>query len=245
MTTETSTSSANKVKKVKKTPSTSEVSTPTPVPEIVASEPVTVSEPVLSTKTKKSKSSTPVVEPTVSVEASVTVVTEVTESEPVVTAEVTEESNTEILFNKLINQFQDIQTGMKTLHSNLKVLQKEVSKERKESKKKESKIKKKSSKKKSPSGFAKPTPITGDLASFLGLSNDVELARTDVTSKIIAYVKEHGLQNPANKKQIVPDEKLGAILLVPEGEVVTFFNLQTYLKKHFLPATVTSAEVVV
>ena len=248
MTTEISTSSTTKVKKSKKSVSSSDVSSPTPVPETVVSEPVSVSEPVevsASTKPKKSKSSAPVVEQTVSVEATETVVSEVTESEPVVTAEVTEESNTEILFNKLINQFQDIQSVMKTLHSNLKVLQKEVSKERKESKKKESKIKKKSSKKKSPSGFAKPTPITADLASFLGLSNDVELARTDVTSKIIAYVKEHGLQNPANKKQIVPDEKLAKILLVPDGEVVTFFNLQTYLKKHFLPATVTSTEVVV
>jgi len=61
-----------------------------------------------------------------------------------------------------------------------------------------------------------------------------EIARTDVTSKVIAYVKLHNLQNPANKKQIVPDEKLGKILQ-SGSDVVTFFNLQTYLKKHFLP----------
>jgi chromatin remodeling complex protein RSC6 len=244
MTTEISTSSTTKVKKSKKTTTSSEISSPTPVPETTPSETVSVAEPVVVTKQKKSKSSSsvdPVVEVTVSTEPSEV---QVSESEQVVTLEVTEESNTEILFNKLINQFQDIQSVMKTLHSNLKVLQKEVSKERKESKKKESKIKKKSGKKKSPSGFAKPAPITDDLASFLGLGSGVELARTDVTTKIIAYVKEHGLQNPANKKQIVPDEKLAKILLVPDSEVVTFFNLQTYLKKHFLPS-VSTAEVTV
>jgi chromatin remodeling complex protein RSC6 len=165
----------------------------------------------------------------VSVQENVSSSTEVAE-------QVLEESSTELLFNKAINQFQDIQNAMKTLHSNLKVLQKEILKERKESKKKESKIKKKSDKKKSPSGFAKPSPISSDLASFLGLSVSEQIARTDVTSKVIAYVKAHNLQNPENKKQILPDAKLGAILQ-SGNDVVTFFNLQTYLKKHFLANT--------
>ena len=149
-----------------------------------------------------------------------------------------EESNTEILFNKLINQFQDIQSVMKTLHSNLKVLQKEVLRERKESKKKESKIKKKSDKKRSPSGFAKPAPITPELANFLSVEHNVQLARTDVTSKVISYIKEHNLQNPLNKKEIIPDADLSKLLQPGEKDIITFFNLQTYLKKHFIPTTV-------
>jgi chromatin remodeling complex protein RSC6 len=156
---------------------------------------------------------------------------------------VVEESNTELLFNKLINQFQDVQSVMKTLHSNLKILQKEVLREKKESKKKESKIKKKSDKKKSPSGFAKPTPITNDLSNFLNIPNGEEIARTDVTSKVIAYVKLHNLQNPENKKQIIPDDNLGKILQ-SGSDVVTFFNLQTYLKKHFLPPVQVTAVAV-
>lgn len=157
-----------------------------------------------------------------------------------------EESNTEILFNKLINQFQDIQLVMKTLHGNLKILQKEVLKERKEYKKKESKIKKKNDKKKSPSGFAKPTPVSSDLSNFLGIPIGDQIARTDVTSKVIAYVKEHNLQNPEDKKQIVPDAKLNALLQA--GDIkVTFFNLQTHLKKHFLapiPTIIVESSVV-
>jgi chromatin remodeling complex protein RSC6 len=148
-----------------------------------------------------------------------------------------EESNIEILFNKLIIQFQDIQSVMKTLHSNLKVLQKEVLKEQKESKKKESKIKKKSDKKRAPSGFAKPALITNDLADFLDLPHGSQLARTEVTTKVIKYVKDHNLQNPAQKVQILPDAKLAKLLQAGSDDVIKFFNLQTYLKKHFIAPT--------
>lgn len=162
-----------------------------------------------------------------------------------VESENVEESNTELLFNKLINQFQDLQLAMKTLHSNMKLLQKEVLRERKESKKKESKIKKKSDKKKSPSGFAKPTPVSKELLDFLGLPEGDHIARTDVTTKVIAYVKQHDLQNPLDKKQIIPDEKLNNLLQAGDNKI-TFFNLQTYLKKHFLPnVTVTTEPTII
>ena len=128
---------------------------------------------------------------------------------------------------------------MKTLHSKLKILQKEVLREKKESKKRESKFKKKGDKKKNPSGFAKPSPITSDLSNFLGIPEGQQIARTDVTTKVIEYVKEHNLQNPADKREIIPDEKLKK-LLEPGDLTVTFFNLQTHLKKHFLAQTVES-----
>ena len=193
-------------------------------------EEVSIPEPVVLAPVQEPVVLTPVVQESV-----------VESSEP--TEQTVEESNTEILFNKLVNQFQDIQSVMKTLHSNLKVLQKEVLRERKESKKKESKIKKKSDKKRSPSGFAKPAPISNDLASFLNMENGVELARTEVTSKVIAYVKDHQLQNPENKKQILVDDKLKVLLQPEEGDVITYFNLQTYLKKHFLQSTSTATTV--
>ena len=148
-----------------------------------------------------------------------------------------EDVSSETLFNKLSNQFQDVLSVMKTLHSNLKVLQREVLKERKESKKKESKQKKKSDKKRSPNGFHKPALISPELAKFLDVPEGTELARTAVTSKIIAYVKEHNLQNPERKKEIVPDAKLKELLKPADGQVVTFFNLQTFMKNHFTKST--------
>lgn len=199
-----------------------------------------------SKKTKVTVESTSVPEPVVVVPEPVVVAPEpvvvASVPEPVVVASV-EESTTELLFNKLVNQFQDVQLLMKTLHLNLKVLQKEVLKEQKDSKKKSDK--KKSDKKRSPTGFAKPSPISDSLAEFLNLSAGAELARTEVTSKVIAYVKEHNLQNPANKKQILVDDKLKQLLSVKDDDVVTYFNLQTYLKNHFVSQTSTVTEATV
>ena len=195
-------------------------------------------------KTKKNETKSKIaVEETVTQEP-VTTDSPVSEIPVDTTVDESDESNTEILFNKLNNQFQDVLSVMKTLHSNLKVLQKEVLRERKESKKKESKIKKKSDKKRSPSGFAMPAPISEELANFLGLPVGSELARTEVTSKVIAYVKEFNLQNPEKKKEIIPDEKLNKLLTPVEGDVITFFNLQTHLKRHFGPIKKTSTESV-
>jgi chromatin remodeling complex protein RSC6 len=214
------TTSGNKTKKV--TEKSENISEATTLPS-----PVVVLEPVVIPSTTPS---TLPVEDITAVDSSL---------------EVLEESNTEILFNKLTIQFQDIQTVMKTLYSNLKILQKEVLRERKEFKKKSDKIKKKSDKKRSPSGFAKPSPITNELCEFLGVENNTELARTEVTSKVIAYVKEENLQNPENKKQIILNDKLNKLLQPAPEDVVTFFNLQTYLKKHFISNTVTTEPVTV
>ena len=177
-------------------------------------------------------------------EASVVNVVTVEPSTEVTTGASEEEPNTDLLFNKLINQVQDFQLVMKTLHLNLKVLQKEVLRERKESKKKELKGKKKSDKKRLPSGFAKPSAISNSLATFFNLPGGSELARTEVTSKINAYIKENNLQNPDNKKQILLDDKLQKLLNLTETDNVTYFNLQTYLKQHFLAPVTEDATVV-
>jgi chromatin remodeling complex protein RSC6 len=163
-----------------------------------------------------------------------------------VSGDALDESSVEVLFKKLINQFADMQSVMKTFHSNMKVLQKEVLKEQKEVKKIVDKKKKKANgKKKAPSGFAKASSVTDELAIFLGLDAGTLIARTDVTAKVIAYVKSQNLQNPEKKKEIVPDAKLAALLTPEEGDIVTFFNLQRYLKRHFLPTVSAEPSTVV
>lgn len=173
---------------------------------------------------------------------------EVTKVEaPVVSSETTEpkdnesseDGNTELLFNKLINQFQEITSLMKTLQSNLNILKKEVLRERKEDKKKIEKTKakkSKSNKQKKGTGFAAPSPISDDLSSFLGLPPSSSMARTEVTAKIYEYVKANNLQDAENKKNIIPDAALLKLFTPDPTKPVTFFNIQTYLKEHFLPA---------
>ena len=157
-----------------------------------------------------------------------------------------EASNTEALFAKLIAQFTELQTelasGMKTFQTNLRTLQKEVAREQKEAKKLIEKSQKKKrvvdpSKPRTPSGIAKPAPITNELCDFLGVAHGTQMSRIDVIKQVNQYITTHNLKNPENKQTITPDAKLQKLLSPPEGAVVKFFNLQTYLKKHFPKAT--------
>ena len=118
----------------------------------------------------------------------------------------------------------------------MKILQKEVIKERKDLLKKSSKNSKKKKKKNSLSGFAVPTKITNELAEFLNLEKNIEISRTDVTSLICKYIKDNNLQNPDNKKIIIPDERLKKLFngYLSEEDQLEFFNIQSYLKYHFI-----------
>lgn len=116
----------------------------------------------------------------------------------------------------------------------VKALQKEFQKVQKTSVKK---VKKSASstpaKPRTPSGFAKPTKLSDDLCSFLGVSSGSEMARTEVTRVINEYIKKNSLQDVNDKRTIVPDSKLLSILKLGEGDKLTYFNLQTYIKHHF------------
>lgn len=88
--------------------------------------------------------------------------------------------------------------------------------------------------KKEPSGFAKPSRISGELSSFLGVAPETRLARTQVTKLLTEYIKKNDLQCPENRRNIRLDDKLKELLKVPEGTVVTFFNLQKHCKNHYI-----------
>lgn len=85
-------------------------------------------------------------------------------------------------------------------------------------------------------GFNLPVMISAQLADLLGLDPTEAVSRASVTQKISAYVKEKGLQSPEDGRviQVERDEKLAAVLNVPEGKKVSFTSLQTYLKVHYI-----------
>lgn len=85
-----------------------------------------------------------------------------------------------------------------------------------------------------PSGFAKPSAISSELCVFMSKEDGVHVARTEVTQFIIKYIKEHELQNPENRKIIVPDATLKKLLAVNENDEVTYFNLQKFMNRHFV-----------
>lgn len=85
--------------------------------------------------------------------------------------------------------------------------------------------------KKEPSGFAKPSYLSPELCEFLNLPIDSQLPRTEVTKRLVAYVKEHDLQKESNKRIILPDEKLKTLLQAPDDMVITFFTVQKLLPR--------------
>lgn len=87
-----------------------------------------------------------------------------------------------------------------------------------------------------PSGFIKPTRISDELASFLGKEIGTEMARTEVSKDINAYIQAHKLQDPSNGRIIHADAKLSKLLKLQKTDELTYFNLQRYMKHHFQKA---------
>jgi chromatin remodeling complex protein RSC6 len=123
------------------------------------------------------------------------------------------------------------------LKSDFKLLEKQVLKEARSMDKVNAK-RNKNKGSRAPSGFVKPAGISKELAKFLGVKDDTMMARTDVTKLITQYVKDHKLQDVNNGRKILPDTKLKALLGVTAADEVTYFNLQKYMKPHFIKAVV-------
>lgn len=97
-------------------------------------------------------------------------------------------------------------------------------------------------------GFARPTDISNELAVFLGIEPGVQVARTEVTKKINAYVKDNNLQDKDKKKCILLDSPAGIKLKNLLTDIVdadgtpcdlNFINIQKYIKHHFPKKTET------
>jgi chromatin remodeling complex protein RSC6 len=82
--------------------------------------------------------------------------------------------------------------------------------------------------------FLKVRPLTDELCTFMGLPSKSLKSQTDVTKFISGYVKSHNCFDPNFKRRILPDAKLAKLLRVKDKDEVTYLNLQTYLKVHFL-----------
>lgn len=137
-------------------------------------------------------------------------------------------------FVVILERLQRFSTELKDTISLVKTLQKEYQKLQKSSVKKSKKTAPVASNKpRTPSGFAKPTKLSDDLCAFLGVPSGSEMARTEVTRVINEYIKKNSLQDTTDKRTIVPDTKLMSILKLGEGDKLTYFNLQTYIKHHF------------
>lgn len=133
------------------------------------------------------------------------------------------------LFGAKLHQITSLLSSVKT---DYKQLEKMVARELKNAHK--SSRRKKSSGNRQPSGFVKPTLISDELAHFLNKSVGTEMARTDVSKEINAYIRAQNLQDKTNGRRIIADAKLARLLKLGSTDELTYFNLQRYMKHHFV-----------
>lgn len=176
-----------------------------------------------------------VVEPSVTESVPVTedTPTEVTESAKDADAPVEETISS--VFASIVSDVSAVQSQVKQVVQRIKALEKRVSKEQREARKRGRRkaVVDGDKQKRQPSGFAKPSAISEELTVFLGVEPGTLMARTEVTKKLNEYVKQNNLRNPKNQREIFPDTKLKALLKSKDGDEVTYFNLQRYMKHHF------------
>ena len=86
------------------------------------------------------------------------------------------------------------------------------------------------------------------MAVFTGWNGEERYSRVDVTKFICKYIRENKLQNQEDRRQIVCDEKLKALLKydpATAAEPLTYFRLQQYIQRHFIKdVAVAAAETV-
>ena len=196
--------------------------------------PKTPTKSASSSKTTKPKVVKSKSVPKTPVPAPVPVVVEEVQNEEVTEVVTIENSMTDVL-GRFSESIQSLTLALAKLKSDFKTLEKQVLKEARTMDKVNAR-RNRNKGSRAPSGFVKPAGISKELAKFLNVPEDTMIARTDVTKMITAYVKQHSLQDSTNGRKIIPDAKLSSLLGVKASDEVTYFNLQKYMKPHFVKA---------
>lgn len=218
----------------------------------------TTSTKTKTTRTKTSKAVAPV-ETTTTTETVAPVTTPVvapattettTEPAATTTTETVEEQQESMKqrFEKLIKSKQELMNELKREIQELRKMQRDHEHAIKDASKKSKrkKVVRDESNPRKPSGFASPVVVSDKLYEFLaqfGVKKGDPIARTDVTRHITTYIKEHDLQNPEHRREIIPDASLKALFGPalenkdpndPQSPLVyTYLKLQRYLSSHF------------
>jgi len=85
------------------------------------------------------------------------------------------------------------------------------------------------------SGFMmKPVNISPELANFIKVDTKEPITRMAITKKICEYIKEKDLQNPKDRREILPDPALKSLfkLTETEKEPLTYYSMQKNIQSH-------------
>jgi chromatin remodeling complex protein RSC6 len=139
-------------------------------------------------------------------------------------------------FAALLDRLTSLTADLREVSVQVRSLQKEHTRFVRENTKKNAKRQRVT--KRNASGFAKPTLLSDEMYAFLGIDKGTMVVRNDVTRRINAYVVEHKLRNETDKRRIVPNDALKALTNVSDADTLTYFNIQKYIKHHFVKPTV-------
>ena len=136
------------------------------------------------------------------------------------------------------NKYNQVVAMLSSLKQSFKSIEKSAQRDWRISQKALAKKNKKADKR-SPSGFVRPCLISDEMAVFLGVDAGTMIARTSVSKLINLYIRNNNLQDKTHGRNINPDEKLATLLNIqPDSpEKLTYFNLQRYMKHHFIKTT--------
>ena len=235
MSSSSSVSKSNKMPAAKKD---SKIVAPAPVvaapaPKVEAKESKAKSEP----KAKAAKVATPA-------KAEVTVPTVAAPSaEPVVAApSVTSETQLAALAETLKALSTDLSTRVRDAVKAVQEAAKAAKREARDSKKKKkvdpatmtTEQRAAWEKRRANNAFLVQRPLTDELCHFMGLKSGETRSQTQVTKFISEYVKTHSCFDPSFKRRILPNAALAKLLRVGDKDEVTYLNLQSFLKVHFI-----------
>jgi upstream activation factor subunit UAF30 len=79
-------------------------------------------------------------------------------------------------------------------------------------------------------GIMRPVPVSAALSKFPG--GGPEISRAGAIKIVWAYIKGQGLQNPANKREILCDEKLKSIFA--GRDKIGMMEITKLLSPHFI-----------
>ena len=120
----------------------------------------------------------------------------------------------------------------------LRNVKKQIKKMKPQKNKKVSKVDRK------PHGFAVPSAVSDELCNFMKVEKGTLVSRTNVTKSLTDYIKANKLQNPENKREIIPDVVLSSLFGEgAKGAYLTHFTIQKYMNHHFSKAVPSSPSV--
>mgnify|MGYP000470937000 CR=1 FL=1 len=154
----------------------------------------------------------------------------------VVTPAPVEVESIETKLSDFSNKLQLLTAALSSVRGQYKVIEKIVARELKAAKKSSSRKSKRAGNRQ-PSGFIRPTLISDELAIFLNKPEGTEMARTSVSKEINQYIRTNSLQDKTNGRKIIPDASLAKLLRLSVDDDLTYFNLQRYMKPHFVKVT--------